>query len=97
LIAIGILSVINGTVTTSVKIYEDLITGKEIILSRKFTDIQNRFGERPLSGVLYGFILTFIFFVLCTLIGVFFSNLGGYQGFDTQTAGIFSFNDIVSN
>jgi hypothetical protein len=98
LIAVGILSVINGTVVTGVKIYEDLITTREIAFSNHFGGIRNKFKGAPMSGVLYGFVLTFIFFVVITIIGVFFIDLGNYTGqFDTKTAGIFSFNDIVSN
>jgi hypothetical protein len=97
LIAVGILSVINGTITTSVKIYEDLIKGHEIAFSRKF-DISKKYNGRPMGGVLYGLIVTCVFFVLCTIIGVFFSDTGGLPPmFDKETQGIFSFVDIVSN
>jgi hypothetical protein len=98
LIAVGILSVINGTVATGVKIYEDLIKNKEIVFSSKF-DVSKKYNGKPMSGVLYGFTVTFIFFIFCTAIGIFFADTGGYvgQGFDSRTAGIFSFSDIISN
>jgi hypothetical protein len=51
-----------------------------------------------MGGVLYGVVLTVIFFVICTIIGLFFDNTGGLPDmFDSQTKGIFSFVDIVSN
>jgi hypothetical protein len=64
-----------------------------------------------MGGVLYGLIATSIFFVVCTIIGAFFVNTGGFDihnavdkddnlivgGFDKTTAGIFSLTDIVSN
>jgi hypothetical protein len=98
LIAIGILSVVNGTVVTGVNIYEDLIKNKEIAFSSKF-DFSKKYNGKPMSGVLYGFTVTFIFFVLCTVIGLFFADTGGYvgKGFDKNIAGIFSFSDIISN
>jgi hypothetical protein len=111
LIAVGILSVINGTVTTGVKVYQDLIESHQVVLSHKF-DFGKKFNGKPMSGVLYGLILTLIFFILCTVIGLFFSNTGHFNihhpvdsdptkiikgGFDAQTAGIFSFSDIMSN
>jgi amino acid transporter len=75
LIGVGILSVINGTVVTGVNIYHDLIKNKELI----FTNKMGRFyrggnSDNHLGAVLYGFILSAIFFALCTLIGCFFSN-----------------------
>jgi hypothetical protein len=92
------MSVINGTVVTGVKVYEELIVKHEIFLSHKFDALNKKYNGRPIGGVVYGTILTFIFFALCTVVGLFFANTGGLPAFfDKESQGIFSFVDIVSN
>jgi hypothetical protein len=52
-----------------------------------------------MGGVLYGLLITLIFFAVCTIIGLFFSDIDNLQhdGFNERAAGILSFVDIVSN
>jgi hypothetical protein len=51
-----------------------------------------------MAGVIYGLVATLVFFAVCTIIGMFFSNTGNLSSmFDEKTQGIFSFVDIASN
>jgi hypothetical protein len=104
LISIGLLSVINGTTVGYVNIAQELIKSKEVVFNERFDKLSNKIHNKPLPGACYGFIFTFIFFIICTLIGCFFANSDGiptpsgkFGGFDTNSTGLLSFVDLISN
>jgi hypothetical protein len=73
--------------------------------SNKFIALSQKINNRaPLGGVIYGYLFLLIFFVFCTLIGMFFIPIGGMwprrelQNYNyTYSSNIFNFMDIISN
>lgn len=110
LISIGILSVINGTAASASRMYEDLIIHDELIGSSKFNKAKLNI-HKPISGVIYFYIVTVIFTVIFIVIGVFFVNDTGIKFIsfhkntgiskiiylNDHTGGIFSFVDTVTS
>lgn len=109
LIAVGILSVINGTSASATRMYEDLIIHNELICSHKFNKKRSNISK-PVNGAIYFYILTLIFIVVCVLIGAFFVNETGIQFFswnkhglssvtklNDTTGGIFAFVDVLTS
>jgi amino acid transporter len=75
-VAVGILGIINGVSIYSARYYQDLIIHNEIPFSR-FLKIHSH-SDRPIMGTLVSFILTIFWFIIFTVVGVFFINSGHY-------------------
>ncbi|MDR2823488.1 MAG: APC family permease [Mycoplasmataceae bacterium] len=94
LIAFGVLGIVNGFAIFNAKFYEDLVINRELPFSDKFHNRTNI--HRPWVGTWYSFILSTIFFVVCTTIGIFYFN-NGYGFTDKSINGIMSFVDLMAN
>lgn len=104
LISIGILSVINGSVASAARMYEDLIIHDELIFSRKFNKTKSSIFK-PINGSIYLYITTVIISLVCILIGVFFVDNTGIEfakssgtiTLNKETGGIFTFVDVLTS
>jgi hypothetical protein len=99
LIGVGILSVINGTVNTTVNNYEEFIRLKEIPLSNKIQSLSRKTHRLQTGAAIYAYTITIIFFIIATIVGCFFIQINQPSNahFDDYSRGIFCFTDILSN
>ncbi|MDR0739932.1 MAG: APC family permease [Mycoplasmataceae bacterium] len=104
-VTIGILGIINGVSIYSARYYQDLIKHREI----PFADwLQSH--SKPNStfmGVLTSYVITIFWFIVFTIVGLFFLNSGHYgdipgwtngvQYGDRYVVNLYSFADLIGN
>ncbi|MDE7433849.1 MAG: hypothetical protein K2M43_01790 [Mycoplasmoidaceae bacterium] len=100
LIAFGIFGIINGFCLYSSNYYEELISKKDVVLSKKIVGKMK--PESHLVGCTYAYSLFVIIFVIATMIGSFgYIDTIGYgneqANFATRVCSLFSFVDLMAN
>jgi ABC-type uncharacterized transport system permease subunit len=68
MIAFGIFGILNGYAMYTGKFYEDLVIKHEIPFSHKYQNKTNI--HRPITGLIYAFILITFYFLFNTSIGL---------------------------
>jgi hypothetical protein len=96
LISFGVLGVINGFAIYNARFYEDLIKTNEILGWRKFYSKAHS-SSRPVAGTIYSYILCCLFFVVFTVIGIFYFNTSEYNEGSDMVNKLYSFVDLVAN
>jgi hypothetical protein len=91
-----VLGIINGFAIYNSRFYEDLIKTNEILLWHKFYHKAHA-NSRPVAGTIYSYILSSIFFVVFTAIGIFYLNSGHNEVDSGYVQGLYSFVDLVAN
>lgn len=100
IVAFGIFGIINGFCLYSSNFYEDLVANNDIVLAKFFQKKLN--PNTHTIGCLYSFVLFFVLFWVCTLIGgLGYIDTNSYGslliGYTPATCKLYSFVDLMAN